>query len=274
MFLINPYRFAAAAYDTDAQTCITAVETADGQALETAVKDAINALVVALKAGNLWTNAAQLLLPCGPRTLTGALVPLKGTAPTNINFVSGNYSRKNGLGKASNNNAYLNSNVAVNSVGATSHALFAYGSITGSSGDTQLIGRFDGSTGPSLIVLDEWSSGGGRLFRSGTFNAGQFPIISSTAAATFMLGSRTSSTSATLYVDAASAANAANLTLALSTQNFYIYTLNINNSPNTSYSSAILQATGIFSAGLNATQAAALRSAVAAYVSALATAIF
>ena len=33
-----------AAYDTDAQTYITAVEAADGQALETAVKDAINAL--------------------------------------------------------------------------------------------------------------------------------------------------------------------------------------------------------------------------------------
>ena len=31
-FLINPYRFGVA-YDTDAQAYITAVETADGQAL-------------------------------------------------------------------------------------------------------------------------------------------------------------------------------------------------------------------------------------------------
>jgi hypothetical protein len=33
----------------------------------------------------------------GARTLSGALVPLAGTAPTNYNFVSGDYSRKLGL---------------------------------------------------------------------------------------------------------------------------------------------------------------------------------
>jgi hypothetical protein len=33
----------------------------------------------------------------GARTLTGALVPLVGTAPTNNNFVSGDYNRETGL---------------------------------------------------------------------------------------------------------------------------------------------------------------------------------
>jgi hypothetical protein len=33
----------------------------------------------------------------GARTLSGALIPLTGVAPTNNNFVSGDYNRKNGL---------------------------------------------------------------------------------------------------------------------------------------------------------------------------------
>jgi hypothetical protein len=258
------------AYDTDAQTYITAVEAADGQSLETATKDAINTLVMALKANSIWTNAAQLLLPCGPRTLAGALRPLKGAVPTNANFVSGNYNRKNGLGKASNTTAYLNSNVAVDSVGATSHALFAYGSISQNSGDTILIGRYDGSTYSTIIFLDEWSTYlSGRAFRSATITALQIPIVTSTAAATCMIGSRVSSTSATLYVDGTSVTNTNSNTLTLSSQSFLIYGWN-NNA--TVYSSAILQATGIFSTGLNATQAAALRSAIATYVASIAAA--
>ena len=91
---INPYAF----YDTDAQAYISAVETADGQGLEAAVKDAINSYVLSLKLNSIWTNAIQLLLPCGPRTLAGALIPLKGTAPTNSGaFVTGDYNRKLGL---------------------------------------------------------------------------------------------------------------------------------------------------------------------------------
>ena len=45
----------------------------------------------------------------GARTLTGALVPLKGTAPTNFNFVPGDYNRKTGL-LGNGSTKYLNSN--------------------------------------------------------------------------------------------------------------------------------------------------------------------
>jgi len=84
-------------YDPDAQSYITAVEAADGQALETAVKDAINVFVVGCKADGIWNAIKASCILAGARTLSGALVPLKGTAPTNNNFVSGDYDRKTGL---------------------------------------------------------------------------------------------------------------------------------------------------------------------------------
>jgi hypothetical protein len=277
--LINSYRFGYTATDSDAAAYITDVETADGQTLENPTKQAIDAYVQALKTNSIWTSAAQLLLPCGPRTLAGALRPLKGAAPTNGNgsagatqFTSGNYSRKNGLGKTSNASAYLNNNVATNSVSATSHALFAYGAINASSGDRIICGRFAGATGDSLIVLDEWSAYvSGRAFRSGTFNNVplEFPLVTATAAVTCMVGSRTSSSSAALYVDGITATNATNRTLTLSTQSFYTFAYNNNNASAAGFTSAILQATGIFSTGLDATQAAALRSATATYVAAI-----
>lgn len=45
----------------------------------------------------------------GARTLAGALVPLKGPAPTNFNFVSGDYNRITGL-KGNKSTKYLTSN--------------------------------------------------------------------------------------------------------------------------------------------------------------------
>jgi hypothetical protein len=84
-------------FDTDAQAYITAVETADGAALEGGVKTAINNFVVGCKADGIWSAIKASCILAGARTLNGALVPLAGTAPTNFNFVSGDYNRKTGL---------------------------------------------------------------------------------------------------------------------------------------------------------------------------------
>jgi hypothetical protein len=109
VIFINPYRFGVA-YDADAQAYMTAVETADGQALETGVRDAINAFVVGCKADGIWPAIKASCILAGARTLAGALVPLVGTAPTNFNFVSGDYNRKTGVqGGAAGK--YLNTNV-------------------------------------------------------------------------------------------------------------------------------------------------------------------
>jgi hypothetical protein len=100
------------ALDPDAQAYITAVETVDGQALEAGVRAAINDFVVGCKADGIWTAIKASCILAGARTLNGALVPLVGTAPTNFNFVSGDYNRKTGL-VGNGSTKYLNSNYSL-----------------------------------------------------------------------------------------------------------------------------------------------------------------
>jgi hypothetical protein len=118
MFLgLNDVAFLAAAsaagpapgLDPDAAAYITAVETADTQELEQGVRDAINDFVLGCKADGIWNAIKASCILAGARTLNGALVPLVGTAPTNNNFVSGDYDRKTGL-VGDGSTKYLDSN--------------------------------------------------------------------------------------------------------------------------------------------------------------------
>lgn len=95
--------------DADARTYIAAVEAADAQPLETGVKVAINNFVKGCKNDGIWNAIKASCILAGARTLSGALVPLRGTAPTNFNFVSGDYNRKTGL-VGNGTTKYLNSN--------------------------------------------------------------------------------------------------------------------------------------------------------------------
>jgi hypothetical protein len=95
--------------DADAVAYIAAVEAADGQALETATRMAINSFVKGCKNDGIWTAIKASCILAGARTLTGALIPLAGTAPTNFNFVDGDYNRKTGL-VGDGSTKYLNSN--------------------------------------------------------------------------------------------------------------------------------------------------------------------
>jgi hypothetical protein len=95
--------------DTDAFAYISAVESADGNLLEYNVKVAINNFVIGCKADGIWEPIKASVIMAGARTLNGALVPLKGAAPTNFNFVSGDYNRKTGL-VGDGSTKYLDSN--------------------------------------------------------------------------------------------------------------------------------------------------------------------
>jgi hypothetical protein len=101
-------------YDTDAGNYIQAVEAADGQALESATRKAINDFVIGCKQDGIWAAIKASCILSGARTLAGALVPLVGTAPTKNGTAAGwNYDRKLGLkGNAVDN--YINSNRAGN----------------------------------------------------------------------------------------------------------------------------------------------------------------
>jgi hypothetical protein len=111
--------------DADAVAYIAAVEAADGQALETATRMAINSFVKGCKADGIWTAIKASCILAGARTRLGALTPLVGTAPTSFNFVDGDYNRKTGL-VGDGTTKYLNSNRANNADPQNSSHIAAY----------------------------------------------------------------------------------------------------------------------------------------------------
>jgi hypothetical protein len=182
----------ATAYDADAQAYITAVETADGQALETAVRDAINAFVVGCKADGIWNAIKASCIMAGARTLNGALRPLVGTAPTPFNFVAGDYNRKTGL-VGNGSTKYLDTNRNNNTDPQTSQHIVAQ--ITAMSSGFVVAGAGPDVTGSSMIGN---TNGGGNIFaRSRT--AASLSIIPAIAYSSGFLGvSRASNGQATV----------------------------------------------------------------------------
>jgi hypothetical protein len=86
------------ASDADARAYIEAVRLADGQYMEPAVQLAVNDFVAGCKADGIFAAIKASCILMGVRTLSGALTPLVGSAPTNNGpFVSGDYNRKTGL---------------------------------------------------------------------------------------------------------------------------------------------------------------------------------
>lgn len=126
--------------DPDALRYIAAVQSADGQSLEAGVKTAIEAFVVGCKADGIWSAIKASCILMGARTLSGALVPLAGTAPTNNNFVAADYNRKTGL-VGNGTTKYLDSNRNNNAEPQNSKHLSVYvtsASAGGASGRTYI----------------------------------------------------------------------------------------------------------------------------------------
>ena len=116
--------------DADARAYIEAVQRADGDTLEPGVRKAITDFIVGCKQDGIWGAIKACCILMGARTLSGALVPLVGAAPTNNNFVSGDYNRKTGLvGNASTKS--LASNRLNNADGQNDHHMAVYASTAG-----------------------------------------------------------------------------------------------------------------------------------------------
>ena len=75
--------------------------------------DAIDTFIVGCKADGIWDPIKACCVMAAWDGLNGALIPLKGNAPTNFNFVSGDYNRKTGL-LGDGNTKYLALNRTVN----------------------------------------------------------------------------------------------------------------------------------------------------------------
>jgi hypothetical protein len=111
--------------DSDAEAYLQAVETADGNFLEAAVRAAVNDFVVGCKADGIWNAIKASCILAGARTRLGALTPLVGTAPTSFNFVDGDYDRKTGL-VGNGSTKYLDSNRSANAELQNSRHLAVY----------------------------------------------------------------------------------------------------------------------------------------------------
>jgi len=128
--------------DTDVINYISAVEVADGQPLELSVKSAINNFILGLKDDGIWDDIKASCLMAGPRTITGAMQPLIGSAP----LLSGNtflqpsiyYSRNSGI--LGNGNSFINTMRAGNADLITDHhnMIYLLTPITGAAFETSI----------------------------------------------------------------------------------------------------------------------------------------
>ena len=204
---ISPAYKNAAVSDADAQTYLRAVETADGQALEPAVALAVNDFVLGCKADGIWTAIKASCILAGARTLAGALIPLAGTAPTNNNFVSGDYNRKTGL-VGNGSTKYLNSSRINSNQPQNNSHISAWVSTVATSSATQFP-TYMGSYGDTSITPLPGSlhfgrnQSNGTLFGRGTSDTYEANLGSGTATG-FKGITRSSSASFTYRNDSSS----------------------------------------------------------------------
>jgi hypothetical protein len=140
--------------DADAAAYLAAVEQADTQALEPAVRNAITAFVIGLKQENIWDAIKASCILMGARTLSGALTPLKGGAPTNVNnnFVSGDYNRETGL-VGNGSSKYLAANRNNNADPQDNQSMGVWISAYGAGSNDAVIGSGTGTTTGASHVL-------------------------------------------------------------------------------------------------------------------------
>jgi hypothetical protein len=140
------------AFDPDAAVFVANVEANDGQALEPAVKLAYNDFIVGLKTDGILQLIKSCCILAGARTLSGAMTPLVGVAPTNFNFVSADYDRKTGL-KGDGSTKYLNTNFSLNSTYQNNLHMDVWRTeAEGTSGTEGLIGNESGASGAQITT--------------------------------------------------------------------------------------------------------------------------
>jgi len=148
--------------EPEAVSYVAAVEAADGQDLEFGVAKAINDFVLGCKNDGIWDAIKASCILAGARTLNGALVPLVGTAPTNYNFVAGDYNRETGL-LSNGSTDYLDTNRANNADPQNNQHMAVYVSATGNGTS---IGAGATNTGTSGVGRRNPSSANTAVLRS------------------------------------------------------------------------------------------------------------
>jgi hypothetical protein len=158
-----------------------------GSSISAANKTAVDAFVKGCKADGIWSAIKASCLLAGPDDLTGALVPLVGAAPTNFNFVTGDYNRLTGL-VGDGLTKYLNSNRAGNADLQDNQHLGVYLTSVGT-GIQRVLSNGGNETGTSSLAI---AIGNPSISRSQSTTAGNHTSNISTG---YFGLSRSSSTS-------------------------------------------------------------------------------
>jgi hypothetical protein len=182
--------------DADARAYIAAVEAADTQPLEQAVKIAINDFIVGTKADGTWSLITASCILMGARTLAGINVPLRGPTPTFNAFTASEYNRKTGL-TATGATQYIDTNRAGNADGQDDlhYAVYISEAHTGAANGSYI----------AAGNLNQTSSSG--LFRGGSLGSHTFRIRGQGTGVSLTppraaAGVRVNSTTVTTYADA------------------------------------------------------------------------
>lgn len=126
----------------------------NGSSMSSANQTAVNAFFIAAKANGYYSAIKASCLLCAWDNLAGALTPIVGTAPTNNNFVSGDYSRTTGL-LGDGSTKWLNSNRNNNAEPQNSRHMYFYMSAadTTTAVTTQYIGTNINAAGSMIQKL-------------------------------------------------------------------------------------------------------------------------
>lgn len=247
--------------DADTLTYLAAVKAADGTGVEVGVANAVDAFVRGCKQDQIWDAIKSSCILSGARTLSGALTPLKGTAPTNNGpFVSGDYNRETGL-VGNGSTKYLDANRA----GTDDPLTSSHFSVFASTAETTNFGAYIGTNS----ALSNDNSAIGRANTALVFNNRNVNSLSvaSVGTATGFIGtSRASSTAMEGRVSGATTSlsqTAGNR----SSINFFVYGVNTGTLSNAGNSRLAFYSIG------EAVDLALLDSRVSALITAIGAAI-
>ena len=152
--------------DPDAADIVSRIQAADGQALVPDIVLAIDALVLGLKEDaspktgvTQWQASESLTVPAVARTLAGAMVPWRGPAMTQFNFVTDDYNRVTGL-KGDGSTKYINSNRNHNTDAQNNqHTYMRLTDLDTVDATTALFGAGATSSGTTQISVGDLSDG-------------------------------------------------------------------------------------------------------------------
>lgn len=144
--------------DTDSSNYFTA-GTATGATLSSTYRDAVTAFIVGCKADaspnsgvSNWDAMKECLILAGWSNLTGALVPLKGSAPTNSGFTNAaDYTPTGGLSN-SGADQYLTSARANNADPQNNHSMGVYTTAGTTNNSTRFIGSTPSGNATEIVT--------------------------------------------------------------------------------------------------------------------------